>query len=131
MQHQIFARRKRSSCAVVIKRDALYARLGLLRSTIEQHNLPHTSADLARELETNALLQSDKQLRMFCLIVKGDIDEEIDVRTGRRDWEQVEALFRSLAISVGRTEHWLRLESPLSMIAISRLREKTLERPLR
>src|SRR6185312_7976591 len=54
------------------------------------------SADLARQLETNAFLESDKQLRMFCLIVKGDIDEEIDVRTGRRDWEQVETLASEL-----------------------------------
>jgi CHAT domain-containing protein len=78
------------------QRNAFYARLGLLRATIEQHNLPRTSADLARQVETSGLLQSDKQLRMFCLIVKGDIDEEIDVRSGRRDWEQVEALASQL-----------------------------------
>lgn len=78
------------------KRNALYAHLGLIRATIEQHNLPRASAQLSTELEANPLLKSDKQLRMFCLIVKGDIDLEIDTRTARRDWEQVQALAHSL-----------------------------------
>lgn len=33
---------------------------------------------------------------MFCLIVKGDIDQEIDTRAARRDWEQVGALAQNL-----------------------------------
>ncbi|HEX7362229.1 MAG TPA: CHAT domain-containing tetratricopeptide repeat protein [Bryobacteraceae bacterium] len=78
------------------KRNALYAHLGLMRATIERHNLPRASAKLGTELESNALLKSDKQLRMFCLMVKGDIDLEIDTRTARRDWEQVQALAHSL-----------------------------------
>ncbi|MGH9627775.1 MAG: hypothetical protein ACRD7E_05465 [Bryobacteraceae bacterium] len=45
-------------------RNALYAKLGRIRSTIEQHNLELTSAELATELDTNPLLQSDKQLRL-------------------------------------------------------------------
>ncbi len=74
------------------RRNALYAHLGLLRATIEQRNLPRTSAELATKLDTDALLRSDKQLRMFCFIVKGDIDQEIDSREARRDWEQVKTL---------------------------------------
>jgi CHAT domain-containing protein len=78
------------------QRNALYAKLGGIRSSIEQRNLPVTSAELAAELETNPLLQTDKPLRMFCLIVKGDIDGEIDSGAMRQDWEQVQVLARDL-----------------------------------
>lgn len=83
------------------KRNALYAHIGLLRATVERRNLPRASAGLGSELEENPLLASDEQLRMFCLIVKGDIDQEIDVRAARSDWEQVEALAQRLG-----DEHW-------------------------
>ncbi|HXI43584.1 MAG TPA: CHAT domain-containing protein [Bryobacteraceae bacterium] len=78
------------------QRNALYARLGKLRSNIQQRELPETSAQLAAELDSEPLLQTDKQLRMFCLIVKGDIDGEIDARAMRQDWEQVQGLARDL-----------------------------------
>ena len=78
------------------QRNALFARLGKIRSTAEQRNLPSTSAELGTELDTNPILQTDKQLRMFCLIVKGDLDEELDPRTMRKDFEQVQALAHDL-----------------------------------
>jgi CHAT domain-containing protein len=78
------------------QRNALYARLGKIRATIEQLSLPVTSAQLDSELESNALLQNDKRLRMFCLIVKGDIDGETNSGAMRRDWEQVQALAKEL-----------------------------------
>jgi len=80
-------------------RNALYARLGKIRSSAEQRALPALSVQLAEELDTNPLLQTDKPLRMFCLIVKGDIDGEIDSRAMREDWEQVQALARELGDS--------------------------------
>jgi len=78
------------------QRNALYARLGKIRATAEQRALPVLSVQLAGELDTNPLLQTDKPLRMFCLIVKGDVDGEIDSRAMREDWEQVQALAREL-----------------------------------
>lgn len=81
------------------QRNALYARLGKIRSSAEQRALPALSVQLAEELDTNTLLQTDKPLRMFCLIVKGDIDGEIDSRAMREDWEQVQALARELGDS--------------------------------
>ena len=60
-------------------RNALYAKLGRIRSTMEQISLPAASEMLATELDENPILQSDKQLRLFCLAVKGDIDEVIFV----------------------------------------------------
>jgi hypothetical protein len=47
------------------------------------------SYGLAQELATNPILQSDKELRMFRLTVKGDFDGEIDVPAMRRDWTEV------------------------------------------
>lgn len=78
------------------QRNALYARLGDLRSRAERLNLPETSARLARELDTNQFLRADKQLRMFCFTIKGDIDGEMNSDTMRDDWEQVEGLAKEL-----------------------------------
>jgi len=69
------------------KRNAFYAHLGRIRSTMEQLSLPQVSDELGTELENNPLLQSDKELRLFCLMVLGDIDGEIDAAPMRRDWE--------------------------------------------
>ncbi len=68
-------------------RNALYAHLGRLRSTMEQLSLPEVSEELGTELNKNPLLQSDSELRLFCLMVRGDIDGEIDAVPMRRDWE--------------------------------------------
>ena len=53
-------------------------------------------APRARELEENPLLQNDRELRLFCLAKKGDIDGEIDSYAMRRDWEQVQTLAEEL-----------------------------------
>src|SRR5271168_2457412 len=60
------------------QRNALYARLGHIRSNIErnQQALPVVAAQLADALEDDLLLQNDKELRMFCFIVKGDLETE-------------------------------------------------------
>src|SRR4051812_14619917 len=60
------------------KRNALYAKLGRIRSNIEhdQQTLTVISARLADALDDDPLLKNDKELRMFCLIVKRDIDTE-------------------------------------------------------
>jgi len=69
-------------------RNALYAHFGRLRSTMEQLSLPEISHELGVDLDNNPLLQSDNELRLFCLIVRGDIDGEIDAVPMRRDWEE-------------------------------------------
>jgi len=68
-------------------RTELYAHCGRIRSTMEQLSLPEVSQELGAELDKNPLLQSDKELRLFCLMVLGDIDGEIDAAPMRRDWE--------------------------------------------
>src|SRR6266705_5176952 len=83
------------------QRNTLYAGLGRIRSNIEreQQALPMVSAQLAEALEDDPLLQNDKELRMFCLIVKGDIDTETNTGAMRRDWEQVMKLAQDLGDS--------------------------------
>ena len=83
-----FAEAEKMFLAAGDQRNALYAKLGRIRSTVDQRALPATSAQLASELDNNPLLQTDKQLRLFCLIVKGDIDGEIDAGAMREDWER-------------------------------------------
>src|SRR4029077_10590384 len=77
-------------------RNALYAHLGRLRSTMEQLSLPEVSEELGTELEKNPLLQSDNELRLFCLMVRGDIDGELDAAPMRRDWEAALKLAQAL-----------------------------------
>lgn len=91
-----FAKSEKMFIAAGDRRNALYAKLGRIRSTAEQGSLPVISAELSAELDANPLLQSDKQLRMFGFIVKGDIDSEINSGAMRYDWEQVQALAREL-----------------------------------
>jgi CHAT domain-containing protein len=78
------------------ERDALYARFGRIRSTMEELSLPQTSQQLATELQTNPLLNSDQRLRAFALSVKADIDGELDAEPMRRDWEEVYKLAKVL-----------------------------------
>jgi tetratricopeptide (TPR) repeat protein len=78
------------------ERNTLYAKLGRIRSTADQRALPTTATWLGAELEKEPLLQADKRLRLFCLVVKGDIDGEIDAGAMREDWEQVQDLASQL-----------------------------------
>ncbi len=78
------------------QRNALYAHFGAIRAAVDPAPINELSYTLAQELGTNPILQSDKELRMFCLIVKGDFDGEIDVPAMRRDWTEVAALAREL-----------------------------------
>ena len=77
-------------------RNALYAKLGRIRSTMEQVSMPEIAAWLTAELERNPILQNDNELRLFCLVVKGDIDGELDSGPMRQDWEAVRSLAQTL-----------------------------------
>ena len=77
------------------KRNELYAKFGRIRGTMETLNLPQTSLDLAAVLE-DPVVQGDDALKLRCLLVKGDIDHEIDPAAARKDWEEVQALAKKL-----------------------------------
>jgi len=96
-----FAAAEKEFSAAGDKRDTLYAKLGMIRSNVERGDqaLPLVSTQLADELDNNPLLQNDRQLRMFCLIVKGDIDAETNTAAMRDDWRRVQTLAQELGDS--------------------------------
>ena len=67
---------------------------------METLDLPATSDFLGRELDS-AILQSDLRLRLMCLIVKGDIDGEIDSGPAFADWTEALKTRRRSATSGG------------------------------
>jgi CHAT domain-containing protein len=95
------------------ERNALYAKLGRIRATADQRALPTTATWLGTELQIEPLLQADKGLRLFCLIVKGDIDGEIDAGAMREDWEQVQ----TLAVQLGDKKWQYRALAELGIAA--------------
>jgi tetratricopeptide (TPR) repeat protein len=76
-------------------RDALYAKIGVMRTAAET-SFPDLSAFIATQLRTS-LVQDDPFLRLWCLGVKGDADEELNVNAAEQDWDQVENLAKKLA----------------------------------
>src|SRR3954454_1265047 len=94
-------------------RNALYARFGVIRSRMEQLNLPQASAELASELN-NPLVVNDPDLKMFALRVKGDIDNELNSPVmAKDDWQQV----LQLAVILGDTRWQYRSKGELSISA--------------
>ncbi len=80
------------------RRDALYAKIGLIR-TQDQTSFPDISAFIASQLQT-PLVGHDPFLRLWCLGVKGDADQETNVAAAERDWNQV----KTLATRLGQKE---------------------------
>ena len=76
-------------------RNALYARVGYIRSRAERMSFVDISSFLEDELKT-PLVQNDPHLRLWCLVSKGNTDIEIDIAAARRDWEQAQQLAESL-----------------------------------
>jgi hypothetical protein len=105
----LFEQSRRLFEAAGDNRNRLYARCGAIRAGAEPAPISELSYRLERELATNPLLQSDKELRMFCLAIKGDFDGEIDSVAMRRDWEEV----RSLADELGNAKWRYRAQAQL------------------
>jgi len=78
------------------KRNALYAELAAIRAGARRASLQEISYKLEQELATNPILQSDKELRMFCLAAKGEMDGDLGSAARRRDWTEVSVLARDL-----------------------------------
>ena len=78
------------------RRALTLARLGVIRATAQQRNLPQTSAELEHDLDVDPLLRSDERLRLFCLTIKATIDGEMQSSSARKDWEQVAQIAKEL-----------------------------------
>jgi hypothetical protein len=76
-------------------RDALYAKIGYIRSQAETMPFVNISSFLADQLQTS-LVQQNPRLRLWCLTSKGYTDIEIDVAEAQKDWEEARILARRL-----------------------------------
>ncbi|HVZ18128.1 MAG TPA: tetratricopeptide repeat protein, partial [Terriglobales bacterium] len=76
-------------------RNALYAKIGRLRSEWETMSFPEVSEYLATELES-PLVQNDPQLRLWILDAKGALDLEVNVASARQVYEETRELARKL-----------------------------------
>jgi len=70
--------------------------LAAMRAGADPSSLSELSYKASQELEMNPILQSDKELRMFCLIVKGELDGEVSSAAMRQDWSEVSELAQEL-----------------------------------
>jgi CHAT domain-containing protein len=90
--------------------DALYAKIGLIRST-DAMSFPELSAFIEAQLKT-PLVQHDPALRLWCLGVKGDADDEVNAAAAKQDWEQA----LSLAQQLGQKEWANRATGELGLV---------------
>ena len=104
---------RNSSVAAGDQRNALYAKLGRMRVNRGAEQSAGVLGSACDRIGTNPLLLNDKQLRMFCFIVKGDIDTELNSGAMRQDWEQVQ----ELAGDLGDTKWQYRALAPLGLAA--------------
>src|ERR1039458_5732545 len=76
------------------ERNALYAKVGLVRSEL-QMPFGEMSNYLAAQLKIPSV-QNDPALRLFCLGIKGDADLEVKAGPARQDWEEAKSLAERL-----------------------------------
>ena len=93
-------------------RNALYAKIGRLRSEWESMSFPEVSEYLATELES-PLVQNDPQLRLWILDAKGTVDLEVNVASARQVYEEA----RELAGKLGDKAREARASGELGIIA--------------
>src|SRR5689334_7302807 len=75
--------------------NALFAHISGIRGELQRLPLLETSELLANELD-DPLVESDPRLRLRCLVVKGDVDLDLDTELARRDWTEAHLLAESL-----------------------------------
>ena len=71
--------------------NALYSEVSVLRGQLPRLPAPEVSARLAEYLE-NPIVQSDDRLRLRCLIIKGETDEDLDPTLAAQSWREAQAL---------------------------------------
>jgi CHAT domain-containing protein len=93
-------------------RNELHAKVGRLRSEAETMSFVDLSRFLNEQLQ-NPIVQSDKKLRLWCLIAKGYTDIEIDYRATKRDWLEAQ----EIANALGEKQWANRASGELGLIA--------------
>ncbi len=76
-------------------RNALYAKLGRIRGELPRRSVAEVSQQLAEILESPPAT-TDDQIRMRCLVIKGETDEDHDALLAETDWREALAIAKKL-----------------------------------
>ena len=85
----------RSSSPRGDQRNALYAEISVLRGQLPRLPVPEVSARLAEYLE-DPVVQADDRLRLRCLVIKGETDQDLDPSLAGESWREAQALAEKL-----------------------------------
>jgi CHAT domain-containing protein/tetratricopeptide (TPR) repeat protein len=77
------------------QRNALYARIGHLRARLPRLAVPDVSAQLEDYLDL-PVVQTDERLRLRCLVIKGEVDEDLDPSLAGKAWREAQELANEL-----------------------------------
>ena len=83
----LFAAADREFLARGDERNAMYARVSALRGQLPRLPVPEVSARLAEYLE-NPIVRADDRLRLRCLVIKGETDEDLDPVLSEQSWRE-------------------------------------------
>lgn len=93
-------------------RNALYAKIGHLRSTWETMSFPEVSEYLETILDS-PIVENDPQLRLWLLDAKGSVDLEVNIASARQSYEEA----REIARQVGDKAREARASGELGIIS--------------
>src|SRR6266567_3564362 len=93
-------------------RNALYAKVGRLRSNAETMSFVELSQFLNEQIQ-HPMVRNDPSLHLWCLIAKGYTDVEIDYRAAKRDWLEAQDIAKDL----GESQWVTRASGELGLIA--------------
>lgn len=94
----LYAEAERLFAAGGDKRNALYARIGRVRGELPRMPVSEASQQLAGILE-DPIAQSDDRLRLRCLVIKGETDEDLDPDLAEQSWREALQLAKKLGES--------------------------------
>src|SRR6266511_2745426 len=69
------------------RRNALYAEINQLRGELPRLPIADVSQRLAEYLD-DPIVQNDDRLRLRCLVIKGETDEDLDPSLSERSWRE-------------------------------------------
>jgi CHAT domain-containing protein/tetratricopeptide (TPR) repeat protein len=77
------------------RRNLLYAQVSKLRGDLPHLPVPDVSQRLAEYLD-DPVVQGDDRLRLRCLIIKGETDEDLDPSISQQSWQEAARLAEKL-----------------------------------
>jgi len=77
------------------RRNVLYAQINRLRGELPRLPVPEVSQRLAEYLD-DPIVQADDRLRLRCLIIKGETDEDLDPSLSEHSWREALRLAEKL-----------------------------------